>query len=90
MAKHAAGLPLVKAMVAPASGDKPVWLFNERVYSRIGVTKEGLGVHVAEQEALWLIRALDGIWTVAVASPRCVLISCPFCNVKRTLASTYA
>ncbi|KAJ7449659.1 armadillo-type protein [Mycena latifolia] len=69
VAKHAAGLPLVRAIVAPASGDKPVWLFNERVYSRIGAAKEAVGADASEQEALWLVRALDGVWVVAAESP---------------------
>ncbi|KAJ7180610.1 armadillo-type protein [Mycena filopes] len=45
LVKQAAGLPTVRAIVAPAAGDKARWLYNERVYSRVGV--------VSEQEAVW-------------------------------------
>ncbi|KAJ6581434.1 armadillo-type protein [Mycena capillaripes] len=68
LVKQAAGLPTVRAIVAPASGDKPVWLFNERVYSRIGA-KDAVGVDANEQEALWFIRALDGVWVVSAGGP---------------------
>ncbi|KAJ7077832.1 armadillo-type protein [Mycena belliarum] len=67
--KHAVGLSTVRAMVAPAPGDKPVWLFNERVYSRIGAAKDSVGEDISEQEALWLVRALGCAWTVAVGGP---------------------
>ncbi|KAJ7504446.1 armadillo-type protein [Mycena galericulata] len=68
LAKHAAGLPAVRAILAPASGDKPVWLFNERVYSRIGASKDAVVIDANDQEALWFVRALDGVWAVAVGS----------------------
>ncbi|KAJ7224326.1 armadillo-type protein [Mycena pura] len=68
LAKHAAGLSAVRALVAPASGDKTVWLFNERVYSRIGVLRDGVSASAVEREELWFIRALQGIWTVATES----------------------
>ncbi|KAJ6607520.1 armadillo-type protein [Mycena sp. CBHHK59/15] len=60
LGKQAASLPMVRAIVAPASGDKPVWLFNERVYSRIGASKDAVGTGANEQEVLWFVRALDG------------------------------
>ncbi|KAJ7334076.1 armadillo-type protein [Mycena albidolilacea] len=63
LAKQTSGLPVVRAIVAPPPGDKPVWLFNERVYSRIGTDKDGAGLNSAEEEALWFVRALDGVWT---------------------------
>lgn len=75
LGKDAAGLPAVRAIVAPASGDKPAWLFNERVYSRIGAAKEAVGVEGIEQEALWFVRALDGVWVAAAGGTRCVLTS---------------
>ncbi|KAJ7115902.1 ARM repeat-containing protein [Mycena epipterygia] len=65
LGKDTASLPAVRAIVAPASGDKPAWLFNERVYSRIGAAKEAVGMDGIEQEALWFVRALDGVWAVA-------------------------
>jgi hypothetical protein len=71
LAKQTSGLPVVRAIVAPPSGDKPVWLFNERVYSRIGTDKDGAGLNSAEEEALWFVRALDGVWTAG--GPRYVL-----------------
>ncbi|KAJ7720581.1 armadillo-type protein [Mycena maculata] len=69
LAKHAAVLPAVRVILAPVSGDKPAWLFNERVYSRIGAAKDAVGIDTSEQEALWFVRALDGAWTVAVGGP---------------------
>ncbi|KAJ7606190.1 armadillo-type protein [Mycena polygramma] len=66
LAKQAAGLATVGAIVAPASGDKHTWLFNERVYSRIGAKDASADAN--EQEALWFVRALDGVWGVAGAS----------------------
>ncbi|KAJ6493600.1 armadillo-type protein [Mycena vitilis] len=66
LAKQAAGLAPVRAIVAPASGDKHSWLFNERVYSRIGAKDASADAN--EQEALWFVRALDGVWAVAGAS----------------------
>ncbi|KAF7356649.1 TOG domain-containing protein [Mycena venus] len=68
LVKQTVGLPAVRAIVAPASGDKPAWLFNERVYSRIGVPKDGVGMDTVEQEALWFVRALDGAWAAGGAS----------------------
>ncbi|KAJ6518743.1 armadillo-type protein [Mycena sanguinolenta] len=62
LVKQVSGLPAVKAIVTPASGDKPAWLFNERVYSRIGLDKDGMGKDAVEQETLWFVRALDGVW----------------------------
>lgn len=72
LVKQVAGLPTVRAIIAPASGEKPVWLFNERVYSRVGVPKDAVSTDATEQEALWFVRALDGVWTVAA---RCVFKS---------------
>ncbi|KAJ7043552.1 armadillo-type protein [Mycena alexandri] len=62
LVKQAAGLAAVRAIVAPALGDKPPWLFTERVYSRVGATKEAVGGQASEQEAVWFVRALDGVW----------------------------
>ncbi|KAJ7623265.1 armadillo-type protein [Roridomyces roridus] len=64
-AKSALGLPGVRAIVAPAAGDKPLWLFNERVLVRIGAAREGVPAYASDQEALWFVRALDGIWTLS-------------------------
>ncbi|KAJ7760500.1 armadillo-type protein [Mycena metata] len=61
LVKQAAGLAAVRAIVAP-SGDKPPWMFNERVYSRVGTTKEAVSGQASEQEAVWFVRALDGVW----------------------------
>ncbi|KAK7030667.1 TOG domain-containing protein [Favolaschia claudopus] len=63
LTKQILGLTTVRAIVAPPSGDKPTWLFNERVYSRIGAPKDGVAANATEQEATWFVRALDGAWT---------------------------
>ncbi|KAF8216432.1 ARM repeat-containing protein [Mycena galopus ATCC 62051] len=68
LVKQASGLPAVRAIIAPASGDKTVWLFNERVYSRFGAAREGVGMDAIEQESLWFVRALDGVWAAGGTS----------------------
>ncbi|KAJ7281606.1 armadillo-type protein [Mycena rebaudengoi] len=60
LAKHYA------AIVVPV-GDKPAWLFNERVYSRVGISKDAVGSDAHDQEALWLVRALQGVWAVSAS-----------------------
>ncbi|KAJ7066647.1 armadillo-type protein [Mycena amicta] len=65
LAKHVAGLATVRALIAPVAGDKLPWLFNERVYSRIGAPRGEISADTLAQEAVWCVRALDGLWTVA-------------------------
>lgn len=76
LAKSTMGLPVVRAIVAPAAGDKHLWFFNERVLSRIGAAKEGVTTETCDQEALWFVRALDGIWTLTTSGTTYVLC-CP-------------
>ncbi|KAJ7252741.1 armadillo-type protein [Mycena haematopus] len=83
LVKQASGLPAVRAIVAPASGDKLVWLFNERVYSRIGSARDGVGMDAVEQEALWFVRALDGVW--ATGNTR----GCQYASTARRRLATF-
>lgn len=87
LAKHVTNLAVVRAIVVPV-GDKPVWLFNERVYSRVGISKDAVGSDAHDQEALWLVRALQGVWAVSASGAGYVLGSRSDLYTDRKLART--
>lgn len=68
LAQHVTGLASVRALVSPPAGDKTPWLFNERVYSRVGAPRQGVAADALAQEAVWCVRALDGFWTVSTVN----------------------
>ncbi|KAF7309756.1 TOG domain-containing protein [Mycena indigotica] len=69
LAKEIAGLATVRALSTTTTGDKATWLFNERVYSRIGVPREGIDPDVVAQDAIWCVRALAGAWKISPTTP---------------------
>ncbi|KAF7308577.1 TOG domain-containing protein [Mycena chlorophos] len=66
LSKTVAALATVRALTtASASGDKVTWMFNERVYSRVGAPKEGVKPDCLARDAVWCVRALEGVWKVS-------------------------
>ncbi|KAF7294474.1 TOG domain-containing protein [Mycena kentingensis (nom. inval.)] len=68
LAKQTASLANVRTLVATGANDKPAWLFNERIYSRIGAPKEGVSSDTLAQDAVWAVRALNGAWKLTTAN----------------------